>query len=85
MLALPAIYYINTAGDRRPEKPEQVLTKYLKFLYARDFRHAYRFIASADHRLKSQKDYVRERGPFSGFALEAARKLSDRIELKPVS
>ena len=34
---------------------------------------------------KPQKDYVRERGPFNGFALEAARKLSELIELKPVS
>jgi hypothetical protein len=35
--------------------------------------------------LKPQNDYVRERGPFSGFALDAARKLSGLIELKPVS
>ena len=85
MLALPAIYYINAARDRQSDEPKQVLTKYLKFLYARDFRHAYRFIASEDQRLKPQKDYVRERGPFNGFALEAARKLSGLIELKPVS
>ena len=85
MLALPAIYYINAARDRQSDEPKQVLTKYLKFLYARDFRHAYRFIASEDQRLKPQKDYVRERGPFSGFALDAARKLSGLIELKPVS
>jgi len=84
-LALPAIYWISAAGDRRPEEPTQALSKYLKLLYARDFRHAYRFIASEDQRLKPQKDYVREHGPFSGFALEAARKLASLIELKAVS
>ncbi len=84
-LALPGIYWINTVGDRRPEDPTQVLSKYLKFLYARDFRHAYRFIASEDQQLKPQKDYIREHDPFSGFALQAARKLAGLIELRPVS
>jgi hypothetical protein len=55
MLALPAIYYVNAARDRQSDEPEQVLTNYLKFLYARDFRHAYRFIASEDQRLKPKR------------------------------
>ena len=84
-LALPAIYWLNTAEDRRPEEPTEVLTKYLKLLYARDFRQAYRFIANEDQRLKSQRDYARERGSFTGFTLEVARKLAGLIELKPVS
>jgi hypothetical protein len=50
-LALPPIYWINMGGDTRPEEPTEVLTKYLKSLYARDFRQAYRFIASEDQRL----------------------------------
>jgi hypothetical protein len=33
--------------------------------------------------LKEEGVYVRERGPFSGFALEAAKKLSEFIELTP--
>ncbi|HEY7219042.1 MAG TPA: cytochrome c oxidase assembly protein [Candidatus Binatia bacterium] len=84
-LALPPIYWINMGGDTRPEEPTEVLTKYLKSLYARDFRQAYRFIASEDQRLKSQRDYARERGSFTGFTLEAARKLAGQIELKPVA
>jgi hypothetical protein len=84
-LALPPVYWLNTAEDKRPEEPTEVLTKYLKLLYARDFRQAYRLIASEDQRLKSQRDYARERGSFTGFTLEVARKLAGLIELKPVS
>lgn len=62
-----------------------VLTKYLKLLYARDLRQAYRYISSVDQRLKKRDDYVRERGAFTGFALEAARKLAESIELHPLS
>jgi hypothetical protein len=85
VLALPPLYLIRHAGEPRPDEPVRVLSKYLTFLYARDLRNAYRFISSEDQRLKSQKDYARERGAFDGFALEAARKLAARIQLKPVS
>jgi hypothetical protein len=36
-----------------------------------------------DRRLKEEGVYVRERGPFSGFALDVARKLSEFIEFAP--
>ena len=85
ILLSPVIYGVQTILNRRPEQPVQVLSKYLKFLYARDFRRAYRFIATEDQRLKPVNDYVRERGSFSGFTLEAARKLSALIEIRPVS
>lgn len=73
-----------TAEQRRPAEPAHVLSRYLKHLYARDFRQAYRFISAADRELKTQNDYVRERGAFNGVALDAARKLSSLIEIRTV-
>ena len=72
-----------TSTDRHDE-PVEVVRKYLKVLYARDFRQAYRYISSADRELKSQVDYVREREAFHGLALDAARKLAELIEIHPV-
>ncbi len=85
LLAIPPLLWLETAHRDRDDKPVQVLNEYLKFLYARDFRHAYQFISAEDRRLKSQNDYVRERGPFTGFTLEVARKLSSLIEARPVA
>ena len=85
VLILPAIYAIQTAGNRRPEQPIQTLSSYLRFLYARDFHRAYRFIATEDQRLKPLSDYLRERPPFTGFTLEVARKLAGLIEIRPLS
>jgi cytochrome c oxidase assembly protein CtaG/Cox11 len=86
-LGLPPFFWLTSVPkpDRRTDEPVQVLSNYLKFLYARDFRHAYRFIAAADQRLKPVNDYARERESFSGFTLEAARKLSGAIEIRPAS
>jgi len=85
VLILPAIYAIQTAGDRRPDQPIQTLSSYLHFLYARDFRRAYRFIATEDQRVKPLHDYLRERPPFTGFTLDVARRLAALIEIRPLS
>ena len=50
------------AGDR--EDISIVFDKYVKALYARDFRAAYEQISSADQRLKDVHSYSRERGEF---------------------
>ncbi|MGH7798628.1 MAG: cytochrome c oxidase assembly protein [Candidatus Binatia bacterium] len=83
ILALPILIWIGNAPNR--SEPVEVVTKYLKFLYARDFRRAYQSISAADRQLKTQNDYVRERGPFDGFAHEVARKLSGFIEIRPIT
>ncbi|MGH7872908.1 MAG: cytochrome c oxidase assembly protein [Candidatus Binatia bacterium] len=85
LLLLPALYLLETRRDRAAEEPTHVLSRYLNFLYARDFRQAYRFISSADRQLKKPENYVRERGSFSGFTLEVARKLAASIRLKPIA
>jgi len=59
-----------------------VLQAYLRATYARDFVEAYRFISSADHKVRDLNRYVQQRGPFNGFALEIARKLSEAIAIE---
>ena len=83
ILAAPLLFWLGTEG--RKSGPVEILAKYLRVLYARDYRQAYRFISAADRELKTQNDYVRERGEFTGVALDAARKLSGLIEISPVS
>jgi hypothetical protein len=51
--------------------------------YARDYKQAYRLISAKDRQLKPEAVYVRERGTFTGFTLEIARKLAESIAIKP--
>jgi hypothetical protein len=83
ILALPLLFWLYSPnlGD----DPVPILSKYLRFLYARDLGQAYRFISTVDQRVKKRDDYVRERGAFTGFALDAARKLAESIEVRSVS
>ena len=75
MLASPVLLWLYSPhiGD----DPVPVLSKYLRSLYARDLGQAYRFISTVDQQIKKRDDYVRERGAFTGFALDAARKLAE--------
>lgn len=83
ILVAPVLLWVS-AERRSPNEPVEVLERYLKHLYARDFRQAYRFISAADRELKNQDQYVRERGAFNGVALGAAQKLSALIALQMV-
>jgi hypothetical protein len=83
LLALPVLFWLYS--PKLGDDPVPVLSKYLRFLYARDLGQAYRFISTVDQRIKKRDDYMRERGAFTGFALEAARKLAELIEIRPVS
>jgi hypothetical protein len=85
LLVLPPLYALNAMRNHSGDDPVQALTQYLGYLYARDFHHAYHYISSEDQRLKKINTYVRERGAFNGFALEAARKLSELIKVRPVA
>jgi cytochrome c oxidase assembly protein Cox11 len=83
-LNLPAAERIPNTQD-----PRLVIQAYLRATYARDSVQAYRFISSDDHRVRDLNRYVQLRGKFNGFALEAARKLSEFMEIdisqKPVA
>jgi len=64
--------------------PALVLQAYLRATFARDFVEAYRFISTADRKVRDLNRYLQHRGPFAGFTLEAARKLSESVEIKLV-
>jgi hypothetical protein len=66
------------------QDPALVLQAYLRATYARDFVDAYRVISSADRKVRDLNRYVQQRGPFNGFTLELARKLSESVEIKTV-
>jgi Cytochrome c oxidase assembly protein CtaG/Cox11 len=84
LLFLPASYVLTEGVHRTDdEQTVQILTKYLRAVYSRDFKQAYRFVSSEDKRLKEEEVYVRERGPFAGLALDVAKKLSEFIEFTP--
>jgi hypothetical protein len=83
LLSLPASYSLSSLWHESGDEAVLVLTQYLRAVYSRDFKQAYRFVSAEDKRLKDERIYVRERGPFTGFALEAARKLSKWIEFTP--
>jgi hypothetical protein len=84
LLLLPPSYLLRSLWHKGDGEPVRILAQYLRAVYSRDFKQAYRFISAEDKRLKDERIYVRERGPFSGFALEAARNLSELIEFTPV-
>jgi hypothetical protein len=73
---------VARADDR--EEISLVLGKYVKALYARDFRAAYEQISRADQRLKDVHSYSRERGEFRDFALEAARAVARSVNISVV-
>ncbi len=64
------------------QDPTQVLQTYLRATYARDFAEAYRYISTADRKIRDLDRYVQQRGPFAGFTLEVAKKLSESMEIK---
>ncbi len=85
LLALPPLAWLVGSRSTLGQEPLQVLSQYLRHLYARDFRQAYRFISADDQGLKTLNEYVGERGSFSGFTLTVAAKLAGLIEIKQIS
>jgi hypothetical protein len=84
-LAILILFPLVLAFLLRPALgPEEVLSRYVRAAYARDFVEAYRWISRADQRLKDEAAYVREQGAFEGFALSVAKRIADFIEMKTV-
>jgi hypothetical protein len=65
-----------------PADPVQIVRAYLRATYARDFAAAYRLISVEDRKVRDEDRYIRQRGAFNGFLLEAARKLGNSVEVE---
>ena len=91
LAAIVTIFLVVAAGPKLKAAEQQanlrdpalVIQSYLRATYARDYIEAYRYISTADQRVRDLSRYAQQRGAFMGFALEASRKLASFIETKP--
>jgi len=90
-LTVPIIFVSLLAANRMTwpaepslsdQDPARVLQAYVRATYARDFVAAYRFISTEDRKVRDLNRYVQQRGSYGGFILEAARKLSEYVEIQ---
>jgi len=75
------VFLAQSVGAGEREDIAIVLDKYVKAVYARDFRSANEQISSADQRLKDVHSYSRERGDYRDFAVEAARSVAQSVNI----
>jgi hypothetical protein len=64
--------------------PALVIQSYVRAIYARDYVDAYRYISTADQKVRDVNRYAQQRGAFMGSALEIMRRLASFIEIKPI-
>ena len=85
ILILPPIVLFSSPPRLGDSGQLRTVSDYLRSAYAHDFRKAYRLISARDRLMKTEELYIREKGPFAGFTLTVAGKLSELIEIRPVS
>jgi hypothetical protein len=86
ILLLTAFWGIAQAGEAlNLQEPISVAQAYLRATYARDYIDAYRYLSSEDRRVKDLNRYVQQKGAYYGFTLEAAKKLAEFIDIKPIT
>jgi hypothetical protein len=73
---------IQSSEAARATAPEEVIKRYLAAVYARDYRAAYAWISLEDRTVKTDEEYLRENGAFSGAPLELARTLASMIRFE---
>jgi cytochrome c oxidase assembly protein Cox11 len=67
-----------------PKLPEEVLKRYVRAIYARDYATAYHSMSQQDRQLKTEAEYARETRVFVGAALEIARALASFIRFEQI-
>lgn len=89
LLAVAAIaLWAGVSGARAEEGTaplRDLVSRYLKAVYAQDYAEAYRYVSRRDREAKSEAAYLRENPSFTGAAAELTRRLAERIEVGPVS
>ena len=88
-LAAAAVALLLWAGSAAAQADagaaRDLVSRYLKAVYAQDYAEAYRYVSKRDREAKSAADYLRENPSFTGAAAELARGLAQRIEVGPLS
>lgn len=79
LVGMLGLVTLSWSGAAQGVTAEEVLKRYLEAVYARDYPVAYEWISLEDRTLKSEEEYVRENGAFSGAALEVTRALATLI------
>lgn len=83
LVGMTTLHAAESGVDMR--EPMLVVQSYVRATYARDFVGAYRFISAEDRKVRDLNRYVQQRGRYGGFILEAAKKLSEFIEIKTLN
>lgn len=81
---LPCVPYAATVEEFIVETPADVLLRYLRAVYARDFKAAYPMISPADSTIKSEAIYLQENRSLDGEALRFSRLLASLIVITGV-
>jgi Cytochrome c oxidase assembly protein CtaG/Cox11 len=83
LLLAPGLQSEGADASPNLRDPTRVIEGYVRAIYARDYIDAYRYISSADQRVRDVNRYARQRGAFMGSALEITRRLAGFIEISP--
>ena len=73
---------IQSSEAARAAAPEEVVKTYLRAVYAREYGAAYDWISLEDRKVKTDEEYLRENGAFSGAPLELARTLASLVRFE---
>jgi hypothetical protein len=84
LLLAPGLNLEGAEPSPNLRDPALVIQGYVRAIYARDYVDAYRYISTADQKVRDVNRYAQQRGAFMGSALEIMRKLSSFIEIKPI-
>ena len=82
LLILPLAFW-RSAG-REAGDAAAFTRRYLTALYARDYGRIYSWLSAEDRRAKSRAEYLSENPPFTGAALDMARRVARLIEIKNI-
>jgi hypothetical protein len=81
LLIVVVLHFHLARAKHAREEPLEVIKAYLEASYARDSVAAYRYISSQDQQVWDESSYASQYGNFTGFALDLARKIANRMEI----
>ncbi len=79
-----ALWAGASAAGADTDPRRELVSRYLKAVYAQDYAEAYRYVSRPDRQAKSEAAYLRENPSFTGAAAELTRHLAERIEVGPL-